>query len=197
MSAAVNPFKGTGIILGSEVGAVANVLRRITVRIHGGGAGFGSGVIWRPDGVIVTNAHVVCAPRLRVELGDGRIYTGTVIGRDVSRDLAAIRIAPHELPVPSIRDVRTLRAGELVLAVGHPHGEIGAVSAGIVHHPPRTDDWVIADVRLAPGNSGGPLADAVGSLVGINSMIVDGLGWAVSSNAVARWLRELSIAEVA
>ncbi len=197
MATAVNPVEVAGISLGSELGAVSDALRRITVRVRADHSGFGSGVIWRPDGLIVTNAHVARMPRARIELADGRVFSGRVVARDVRRDVAAITIAARGLPTATIRDVRTLRVGEMLFAVGNPFGEAGAVTAGIVHRPPEEDGWVIADVRLAPGNSGGPLADADGNLVGINSMIADGLGWAVPSNAVARFLREISAVEVA
>jgi serine protease Do len=197
MATAVNPVEVAGISVGSALGAVTEALRGITVRVSAEHTGFGSGVIWRPDGLIVTNAHVARAPRQRIELADGRVFAGRVVARDARRDLAAIVIGARGLPARSIRDARTLRVGEIVLAVGNPFGEAGAVSVGIVHRSPGSHDWVVADVRLAPGNSGGPLADAQGNLVGINSMIVDGFGWAVPSNAVARLLREVSAVEVA
>jgi serine protease Do len=124
-----------------------------------------------------------------VELTDGRVFEGRVVARDSRQDLAAIMVRAQGLPSMSIRDVRSLRAGEVVIAVGNPMGAAGAVSVGIVHCAPGRQPCVIADIRLAPGNSGGPLADAQGRLVGINSMIVDGFGWAVPSNAVAAFLR--------
>jgi serine protease Do len=87
------------------------------------------------------------------------------------------------------RDSATLVPGELVIAAGHPHGIAGAVTAGIVHR--CNARWVMADVRLAPGNSGGPLADATGHVVGINSMIARGLALAVPSAAVTAFLRAI------
>jgi serine protease Do len=189
MAAAVNPVDLAGISFGRELAAVAANLQKATVRVSGRGPGCGSGVIWRPDGLIITNAHVARTPIQRVETADGRVFEGRVVARDGRRDLAAIMIGAHGLPTMSIRDVGTLRAGEVVIAVGNPLGAAGAVSVGIVHCAPGRQPCVVADIRLAPGNSGGPLADAQGRLVGINSMIVDGFGWAVPSNAVAAFLR--------
>jgi serine protease Do len=189
-ASAVNPILASGISLEEELGAIADRLRRSTVRILGGD-GCGSGVIWRPDGVIVTNAHVARARYQRVELDDGRRFTGTVIARDAHSDLAAIRIAGRAFPAIPVRDARTLRAGEMVIAVGNPMGQTGAASVGIVHSSPRDGSLIVADVRLLPGNSGGPLADVEGRVVGINTLVAAGLGCAIPSNAVAQFLRVL------
>ena len=90
-----------------------------------------------------------------------------------------------------------MRAGEVVIAVGNPWDGEGAVSTGIVHRQAGAGLCVFADIRLAPGNSGGPLADAHGNVIGINSAIVGGLGCAVTSDTVAEFLRKTGIAEVA
>jgi serine protease Do len=192
MAAAVNPIQTAGISVEEELGAVAGRLRLSTVRILGGD-GCGSGVIWRPDGVIVTNAHVARDGLQRVELADGRKFTGKVFARDPKRDLAAIQIEGSSFPSLTIRDAKTLRAGEMVIAVGNPMGEVGAASVGIVHSAPRNGSLIFADVRLLPGNSGGPLADVEGRVVGINTLVAAGLGCAIPSNAVARFLRGLGI----
>jgi serine protease Do len=189
-AAAVNPIAGSRISLEEELGLIADRLRRSTVRILGGD-GCGSGVIWRPDGVIVSNAHVARAQHLRIELDNGRVLTGSVVARDASRDLAAIRIAGSAFPAVTVRDARTLRAGEMVVAVGNPMGETGAASVGIVHSAVRDGSLIVADVRLLPGNSGGPLADVEGRVVGINTLVASGLGCAIPSNTVARFLRAL------
>jgi len=192
MAAAVNPIQASGISVEEELGAVADRLRLSTVRVLGGD-GCGSGVIWRPDGVIVTNAHVARDGLQRVELADGRKFTGKVFARDPKRDLAAIQIEGSSFPSLTIRDAKTLRAGEMVIAVGNPMGEVGAASVGIVHSAPRNGSLIFADVRLLPGNSGGPLADVEGRIVGINTLVAAGLGCAIPSNAVARFLRGLGI----
>lgn len=174
--------------------AMAERLRQSTVQVRGHGPGGGSGVIWSADGLIITNAHVARGPRVTVELADGRTFAATVAARDEGRDLASLQIAATGLPAATIGDSDMLRVGALVLAVGNPLGLNGALTTGVVHAAavadgPRQRGWVRADVRLAPGNSGGPLADAAGEVIGINSMIAGGLALAVPSNAVARFLR--------
>ena len=164
-------------------GEVAERLRRSTVHVGRSG----SGVIWDGAGLIVTNAHVARAPKLRVDLWDGRTFEGDVVARDPRRDLASLRISASGLPAVTSGDSATLRVGELVMAVGNPLGFVGALTTGVVHALTRR--WVHADVRLAPGNSGGPLADARGRVIGINTMIAGGLALAVPSNSVTQFLR--------
>lgn len=177
-------------------GNAAEQLRRVTVQVQVPGRfrGSGSGVIWTPEGLIVTNAHVARGDRATVELWDGRQLEATVAARDPRRDLASLRIQATGLAAATARDSSTLRPGEVVLAVGNPLGFIGALTTGIVHAVGALpgigpQNWVQADVRLAPGNSGGPLADASGRVIGINTMIAGGLALAVPSNAVSRFLR--------
>jgi serine protease Do len=178
--------------LAAELGDVAAALRRVTVQIRSGPGSHGSGVIWSPDGLLVTNAHVVAAPEAMVELWDGRTLAARVTRRDPARDLAALRAPAGGLPVAEPGDVRELRPGALVLALGHPFGT-PALSLGVLHAGSEAGGsrprWIRADVRLAPGNSGGPLADVRGRVLGLNAMIVGGLGFAVPSTAVARFLR--------
>jgi serine protease Do len=174
---------------------VAERLRRATVQVRGRGREGGSGVIWRADGVIITNAHVIRGPRAAVVLADGRAFDAVVTARHPGLDLAALTVGVAGLPAVSVGDSRVLRVGELVFAVGHPLGVTGAFTMGIIHTigPPDTlssRGWIQADVRLAPGNSGGPLADACGRVIGINSMIVRGLALAVPSHAVERFLND-------
>lgn len=180
--------------LDEEFAVTAAALNHSTVQVRGRRFGSGAGVIWHPSGLIITNAHVVRSSRTTVELWDGRILDAVVTAKDDSRDLAALKVEAADLPVVNIGDSNALRVGELVLAVGNPFGLVGALTTGIIHSLGSKDKsssqrWVIADIRLAPGNSGGPLADAQGRVIGINSMIVDGLGFAVPSNAVKRFLQ--------
>lgn len=182
--------------LADAFATLAEQLRRSTVVVRSGGPGGGSGVIWDTDGTIITNAHVARGPRAEVQLSDGRVFQGDVTLKEERRDLAAIRLdGAADLPVAAVGNSDTLRVGQLVLAVGNPLGVVGAVTSGIIHaittqdEGPRRQRWVQADVRLAPGNSGGPLADAAGNVIGINSMIAGGLALAVPSNAVARFLQ--------
>jgi serine protease Do len=194
MSSTVTNILAHDTRLGHELAAVAEQLRHSAVDVRTArGDGRGSGVIWRADGLIITNAHVVRGARATVTLWDDRECAATVVSRDASRDLAALSIAAIDLPAAPRRDAGTLHAGELVLAVGSPLGLSGAVAAGIVHTPSARGlggrRWVRADLRLAPGNSGGPMADALGRVVGINSMIVAGLAVAVPTETVERFLR--------
>jgi len=177
-------------------GEIAEGLRRSTVQVLTGGRdrGSGSGVIWAPDGVIVTNAHVARAPEVLVEFWDGRRLPAGVAARDPGRDLAVLRCSAAGLPAAEFGDSAALRPGELVIAVGNPLGFAGALTTGVIHSlgPIRgmgPHRWIRAGVRLAPGNSGGPLANAEGKVIGINTAIVAGLGLAIPSNAVAGFLR--------
>jgi len=174
-------------------GEIAEQLRRSTVVVHAGGRGNGSGVIWTADGVIVTNAHVVRASQMRIQLWDGREFDASLVSRDMRRDLAALRISAANLPAAAAADSSQIRPGELAIAIGNPLGFVGALTTGVIHAvgPLRrwgSEPWVQADVRLAPGNSGGPLADARGRVIGINTMVAGRLALAVPSNAVTNFL---------
>lgn len=174
-------------------GEIAERLRRSTVVVHSGGRGSGSGVIWSSDGLLVTNAHVVRGPRPAVQLWDGREFEASVESRDSWRDLAQLRIDAASLPAASAADSSELRPGELAIAIGNPMGFVGALATGVIHGvgPLRglgPHSWVQAEVRLAPGNSGGPLADARGRVVGINTMVAGRLALAIPTNAVRDFL---------
>lgn len=177
----------------------ADLLRASVVQIIEGRRGSGgAGIAWRPD-LFVTSAHVVSRQRVTVVTPNGRAVTGAVIRRDMPRDLAIVHAAGagDELPVARSGDPYAMRPGALVVAVGHPFGMVDAVSAGVfqaVGPPPRglglngkgSLPWVQADVRLAPGNSGGPLADAEGRVIGVAAMVVSGLALAVPATDVER-----------
>jgi serine protease Do len=176
------------------LGEIAERVRRSTVLVEPGGRGSGSGVIWSDDGLIITNAHVVQGTRATISLWDGREFHGQVTGKDSRRDLAALRIDATGLASLTSRDSSELLAGEIALAVGNPFGFLGALTTGVVHAVgplPRlgTRSWVQSDVRLAPGNSGGPLTDAQGRVIGINSMVAGRLALAIPSNDVRRFLQ--------
>lgn len=176
-------------------GEIAERLRRSTVQVFSKGSrGAGSGVIWKSDGLILTNAHVARGKEAQVQLWDGRCLDARVTSLDSRRDLAVLRISTTNLDAASPGDSDRLRAGELVMAVGSPLGFAGALSTGVVHSTGPLagmgrQSWIRADVQLAPGNSGGPLANAEGQVVGINTAIVNGLGVAVPSNAAAEFVR--------
>lgn len=174
-------------------GEIAEQLRRSTVLVQSGGRGAGSGVIWSADGLVITNAHVVLGSRVRVQLWDGREFDAKIASRDAGRDLAHLRIDASGLAAAAAADSSLLRPGELAIAIGNPLGFVGALATGVIHGVGplgglgrRT--WVQAGVRLAPGNSGGPLADARGRVIGINTMIAGGLALAIPSNTVRDFL---------
>jgi serine protease Do len=175
-------------------GEIAERLRRSTVHISAGRRGQGSGVIVKPEGIIVTNAHVAAFHPIALELWDGRCAQASLVLRDAFRDIAILRVPLPELPAVPLGDSDQLRVGELVIAIGNPLGFTGALTTGVVHAIGPVPGlgplkWIQADARLAPGNSGGPLADARGHVVGINTMIAGGVGLAVPSNTVSRLLR--------
>jgi serine protease Do len=177
----------------SGFGETAEQLRRSTVLIHTGSRGNGSGVIWTSDGIIVTNAHVARSSALRVQLWDGRELFAEIMSRDPRRDLAALHINGEDLPTARPADSSKVRPGELAIAIGNPMGFVGALTTGVIHAvgPLRglgTQSWVQASVRLAPGHSGGPLGDAQGRVIGINTMVASRLALAVPSNAVRQFL---------
>jgi serine protease Do len=166
-----------------DIGSLADLLTQAVVEIRSPRGG-GAGVIWGGSGLVVTNAH--CAPRgapLVIDSG-GRTHSADVIAYSRDHDLALLQARAVSGPLLELRDVDTLRPGEIVFAHGHPLGVRHSLTMGAIHgvatHP-RTGDprFVVADVRLAPGNSGGALVDARGRLVGINSMVVGGLGVAI------------------
>jgi serine protease Do len=173
--------------LSQSFAELAGALRRSTVQVRGRGPGGGSGVIWRDDGLVITNAHVARGQSATVELWDGRVAEAVVQSRDARRDLAALKFRAAGLQPAVAGNSSRLRPGELVFAMGNPMGFNGALTAGVIHSAGR--EWIQSDIRLAPGNSGGPLADARGRVVGINTMIASGLGIAVPSRAVERFLR--------
>ena len=176
--------------LDSELAAAADRLRHITVEVRTGDAGTGTGVIWRPDGLIVSNAHVARAYPLVVELWDGRRLEARLRWRDPRRDLALLTVSARGLSAAVPAELDTLRPGELVLALGHPFG-LGALSLGVLHTAAGARArWVQADIRLAPGNSGGPLANAAGEVIGINTLVAGALAYAIPSSVVERFLIE-------
>jgi serine protease Do len=172
--------------------ALADQLRRVTVEITSDGRGAGAGIVWAP-GLIVTTAHVLRGPRVLVRGADRRRVEGAVVAGDRAADLALVRVPGLELPVATWTGDDPLPVGSLLVALGHPLGVSGAVTRGIVHAvgalTPGGRAWIQADLKLAPGNSGGPLADARGRVVGVNAMIVDGLALAIPVREV-RWFAQ-------
>src|SRR6266571_4856160 len=162
----------------------------------------GSGFIIREDGYLVTNAHVVTdAERIQVKLADGRRFEARLIGQDDRVDLALIKIEATGLPVAALGDSNRLRVGEFVLALGHPFGLEQTVSFGIVSRkgaPLQVAtpgfDFIQTDAAVNPGNSGGPLVNMAGEVVGINSMAARNgtIGFAIPVNIVKGLLPQLA-----
>jgi len=175
-------------------GVVAD-LRRITVEIRDRHGSFGAGALW-PAGHVVTNAHVARSPRLTLALADGRRLDGLVVARDERTDLAVVRIVGSEIEPATPLDAPP-PVGSLVIAVGHPFGVRSAVTVGIVHAVGPVvrggRAWIQADLRLGPGNSGGPIADVGGRIVGLSAMVMNGLGLAIPMAEVRSFVRAAGI----
>jgi serine protease Do len=184
----------------TDVAAVVARLREVTVELRITGRAAGSGVIWRADGLVVTSAHVLASVggargHAQVVLADGRNLPAALVAWDGQLDLALLSVEASDLPAAVVGDSDRLRPGELVLAVGHPLGVAGAVVTGVLHAAPARGRgaglrFIQADLRLAPGNSGGPLADADGRVIGINAMIAGGLALAVPSHVVQAFVMQ-------
>jgi serine protease Do len=181
--------------LAAEAALLVEALRQSVVLVQDG-RGHGSGLIWNGAGLIVTNDHVVAHDRAHVELRSGERYTAAVVARDPRNDLALLRVPARDLAAPLLGDSAALRVGELIVAVGNPFGVRGTASLGIVSAV-GDHTWMgrarrellQADVSLAPGSSGGPLANAGGEVVGIASMILSpGIAVAIPTHVVRRFV---------
>jgi len=171
------------------------------VQVRARSRGVGAGVVWAKEGLVLTNHHVVAGGRSGAELPtvvlrDGREFGAEVVKRGRDLDLALLRAegGAGDLAAAPVGDSEALRVGQLVYAIGHPWGRLGAVTAGVVSGlgvaggPRGRTRYVQSDVSLAPGNSGGPLLNARGEVVGINAMIFGRLALSIPSNAASAWL---------
>jgi serine protease Do len=187
-------------ILGVQaaVSALSEKVRQSTVELRAGPRQLGAGIAWGND-LVLTNAHVATHDRPEVTTARGVTRPARLLARDPARDLALLRVDHLDLAPVSLGRADRLRPGMLVFAVGHPRGVVGALSAGVVHAvgsapgvlavpgPARRFRWLQLDLDVAPGNSGGPVLDAAGEVVGLTTMIVAGLALAVPGEEALRW----------
>jgi serine protease Do len=185
--------------LSDQVAETLERVKRSLVQVQAGHMGAGAGILWRQDGIVVTNNHVAGRGRLVVILADGSRHSARLLRRNPDSDLAVLQIEAAELPTALISDSRNLRVGQIVFAVGHPWGQIGFVTSGIISAlgNGRSGNgapfpYIRADAQLAPGNSGGPLVNAAGGVIGINSMIVGGDQFvAIPSHVASAFVHEV------
>ncbi len=186
------------------LGAVSERVLQSLVQIRNRQRGMGAGVIWHPDGLIITNAHVVDgppdqSPGLTVQLPDGRTVAARVVAVDRDQDLAALRVVTSGLTPIALGNSQQLASGDLVLAFGYPGGVTGGATAGVVigmgaqlpELAASRREWIAASLHLRPGHSGGPMVDNEGRLIGINTMMNGpDVGVAIPVHVVQQFLQQ-------
>lgn len=206
---------GDGALLDAYSSAVVNVVEAVSpavvhIQVAGdghrrGAAGSGSGVIVSPDGIVLTNNHVVDnASRIEMALADGRSFRARLIGRDADTDLAVLRGETTEtLPATRLANSKAVRTGQIAIAIGNPLGFQSSVTAGIVSAVGRSlrgsngrliGDVIQTDAALNPGNSGGPLANSAAEVIGINTAMIagaQGICFSVASNTAQHVLSQI------
>ena len=188
---------GSARAASSNLNGLAEGLQQAVVEVRSGETASGTGIIWGGAGLVVTNAHCIRRGASLQVIAGGKWREAHALAYHPHHDLALLAAPSVTGPLLELRDPDSLRTGELVFAHGHPLGIKDALAMGVLHAVTRDKSgsarWIVADIRLAPGNSGGPLVDAEGRLVGINSMVVNGLGVAVPASLVQRFVeRSLS-----
>jgi serine protease Do len=188
--------------LNAEMAGVVRQTRDSLVRITNGHIGAGAGTVWSSEGLIITNAHVVQRASPTVVLADGRSLPARVLAHDPQRDLALLSVKASGLRPMALGEAHQLRPGELVFAVGHPWGVARAATAGVViglggdmpEMSATRREWLMVSLVLRPGNSGGPLVDVAGRLLGVNTIMTGpAVGGAVPVHVVKAFLREATL----
>jgi serine protease Do len=158
---------------------IARQVRAGMVRVESRGRGAGAGTVWHPEGLILTNAHVASKSRLVVHSSEGHRFPAQVLALDEELDLAAVSVEASGLEAIELGSTFSMRPGEFVFAMGFPWGVEGGLTAGnfIAKESwwPRAGvqqrEWIMASLHLRPGHSGGPMVDAKGKLIGINTIM--------------------------
>ena len=185
--------------LNAEMEGLVEQPIRGLVQVRSGKGGVGAGTVWHPDGLVLTNAHVVRRGHLQVTLWNGTSMLAKVLAQDPGHDLAALAVDATSLPTVEVGQSMDLRPGQWVLALGHPWGSVGAATAGVVIGAgsewhgviPSGQEWIAVSLHLRPGYSGGPLIDTGGRLVGVNTMMAGpDVGIAVPVHVVKAFLRQ-------
>jgi serine protease Do len=190
--------------LNEEQAGIVERVQKSLVHVRNGREGrqAGAGVIWQANGIVVTNAHV--APEhhqsLWIELWGGRTVEATIIAVDRANDIAALAADATDLDTIALGNSQALHPGQLVFALGYPWGVPRDVTAGVVigagaqlpESAPANREWVAVSLRLRPGNSGGPLVDVRGELLGLNTMMTGpDFGLAIPTHVVKKFMREV------
>jgi serine protease Do len=187
----------------AELTSLFTEARNSIVQVHNERRGGGTGIVWQEDGRVLTNHHVVPSDHdsIHVRFPDGRDFEARVLQRNPQLDLAVLKIqhSADKFQTLPLGDSTKLRVGEWVFAIGHPWGQRWVVTAGIVSAVSTITlrqggrmQYIKSDVRLAPGNSGGPLLNADGHVIGINAMIFGGdLSVSIPIYSVKNWLAKL------
>lgn len=191
--------------LNTALADTVEAVQRSLVIVQGHRHGFGAGVIWRNNGMILTNAHVVNQRAPLIVLQDGREFTASVVRHEPEIDLALLKIPVEGLAPAQVAAQSELRIGELVFAVGHPWGQRGFITLGVLsafelaqtRGPRRMVPVLRTDAQLAPGNSGGPLVNAAGKVIGLNTLILGGdQGIAIPAYLAEQFVNEVVQVEI-